>query len=313
MLDNLKIRTFNQTLINRLYGRLGFDLCRALNNNFESFQHCFGLGKFKLHFFKAKGGYAYLDICISPHYHFNDYRHNGNYFSVKDCKYSLTSIFKLLKITPEEFTALQVVNIEFGVNIIPEVPATEIIKGVVYYKKTPFNNIQKLEFAKISTATAHKQIKIYAKGLQFEGMEEMEETNGIESVHPNTLRFEVKSKKQRFINQLGIWSVADLFKDEVYQKLGQNLLDEFQQVHILNLSLDLEQLKPKEREYISKANNAEFWSDLIKGKHRNSFKYNKEKYNRILEDESLYKSGVKKIKHSQILGLILDQILPDFE
>lgn len=310
MLDNLKIRTFEQTLINRLYGRLGFALCGALNNNFESFQHCFGLGKFKLHFFKAKGGFAYLDICISPHYHFNEYRHNGNHFSVKDCKYSLTSIFKYLEITPEEFTALQVVNIEFGVNIIPEAPTTEIIKGVVYYKKTPFKNIQKLEFAKISSATTHKQIKIYAKGLQFE---EMEEVEGIDGVHSNTLRFEVKSKKQRFINQLGIWSVADLFKDEVYQKLGQNLLDEFQQVHILNLSLDLEQLKPKEREYISKANKAEFWSGLIEGKHRNSFKHNKEKYNRILEDENLYKSGANKIKHSQILGLILDQILPDFE
>lgn len=245
MIDNLKIRTYNQAIINRLLGVGGFVVCKSLSNRFDSIQHK-DTEKLKIHFFKVKGGFGFVDISLSPHYHFNGYRHNGNDFSVIDCIKTLKEILYLIGIKDTEFSEFQPVNLEFGVNIIPHQDTLKIIEGIIFYKKTKFKlsrtNGGELEYSKILDATSEKQIKIYAKGLQ------CHEVLNAQEVNINTLRYEIKSKKSRYLKKLGISSVNNLLDFTTYNKLGQELIEDFKHILILNLSANLEALNPKERD-----------------------------------------------------------------
>ncbi|MDY6024667.1 hypothetical protein [Bergeyella zoohelcum] len=298
MLDNLKIRTYNQAIINRLNEVGGFVVCDSLSNRFTSKQH-YTTEKIKLHFYKVESGYAYVDISLSPHYHFNDYRHNGNDFSVNDCIKTLTDILHLFGIKDTEFSEFKPVNLEFGVNITPHQDTRQIIDGVTYYKKTKFIHSRTkggdLEYSKISDATSEKQIKIYAKGLQ------CHEVLHTPEIDANTLRYEIKSKRSRYLKKLGINNLTDLLTPKTYTRLSQELINDFNHILILNFNANLDALTPKDRGYITRANSVEFWDNLTSEKHRNSFGYNRQKYERILKAE--------KFKHALIFAQILDKIL----
>ena len=130
---------------------------------------------------------------------------------------AVQNILQYLGIREEENEILKVVNIEFGANIIPPIDIKNFIGGLFYYKKTTFNNSQ-FPYFKKTNATAYKQIKAYAKGLQFADFPHY----GIDA---NTFRFEVKSKQAKNIKKYGIRTALDLLKPETYQRLSQELID----------------------------------------------------------------------------------------
>lgn len=288
MLDNLKIRIYNSELISLLSESKDFIPCKPLNKITESKQHKIS-DKIKIHFYKNKQNECiYLDLSISPHYHFNGYKHNGNDFSVKDCKNTLMDILDLIGIKQTEMQDLQVINLEFGVNIIPEIDVMEIINGVAYYKKAEFIRKNRLTTFKITDTSTEKQLKIYAKGIQ------CHEVLNAPEIDKNTLRFEVKTKKSRYIKKIGVYSFADLMRDEVYVRLGKELIKEFNNVLILYPNADLTTLNDKEKEFITKANKADFWKEIIHEPTRKKFTRYKKKYSKIMT--------TKKIKYAEHLG-----------
>jgi hypothetical protein len=163
-----------------------------------------------------------------------------------------------------------VVNIEFGLNIVPETDIKNLINGLYFYKKTPFK-IGNFPYFKKTDATSYKQIKAYAKGLQF-----------LESpqygIHSNTFRFEVKTKQSKNIRKYGINTATDLLNLETYNQLGQTLLDEWKNTLLTNQTSDLSNLKPDEVQFIINAKNFDFWNDMIQPKYRNKFGRYKDKY-----------------------------------
>lgn len=169
MIDNIKFLTHCQTIINRLYQHSDFVVCRPKTNNYYSLRHKdFGI-KLSLDFRKAVEngsviGYGHLEINISPHYHFNQYHHNGNDLTPENCIKSIFEILDYLHIKSDELNALKVVNIEFGINIIPDTDIKNLINGLFFYKKTPFK-IGEFPYFRITDATSYKKIKAYAKGL----------------------------------------------------------------------------------------------------------------------------------------------------
>lgn len=98
MLDNTKFSTTEPEIINRMLFHPDFVKCRPKTNYYHSFHHKkFGV-KLSLDFRKSVEngkvvGYGYLEINVSPHYHFNQYRHNGNDFTPYDC---IKTIFEIL-------------------------------------------------------------------------------------------------------------------------------------------------------------------------------------------------------------------------
>ena len=169
MIDNTKFLTDNQTIIERMQMHPDFVVCKPKNNYYHSLKHSVYGIKLSLDFRKAVEngsviGYGHLEIIASPHYHFNHYQHNGNDFAPTDCIEAIADILTYLGIEQEEYDSLKVVNIEFGLNLIPESDIKNLINGLLFYKKTPFRT-GAFPYYKKTDATNYKQIKAYAKGL----------------------------------------------------------------------------------------------------------------------------------------------------
>ena len=257
-----------------------FVVCRPKTNNYYSLMHKdFGV-KMSLDFRKTKykNEFHHLEINTSPHYHFNNYLHNGNDFTPSNAIESVIDILTYLRIKQREYNELKVVNIEFGLNIVPETDIKNLINGLYFYKKTPFK-IGNFPYFKKTDATSYKQIKAYAKGLQF-----------LESpqygIHSNTFRFEVKTKQSKNIRKYGIITATDLLNLETYNQLAQNLLDEWKNILLTNQTPDFSNLKPDEVQFIINAKNFDFWNDMIQPKYRNKFGRYKDKYYSILKTKN---------------------------
>lgn len=240
-------------------------------------------------------GYHHLEISISPHYHYNNYLHNGNDFPPQICIKTVAEMLQYFAIKMDEMDALKVVNIEFGLNLIPETDIKNLINGIIYSKKTAFI-IPKTEnqYFKITDATKYKQIKAYAKGLQFAEFPQY-------GIDPNTFRFEIKSKQTKNISKYGINRVSDLLKIETYQRLGQELLNEWENVLITIQNRDYSTLKSEDVAFVSRADKMDFWTGLVADTNRNKFARYKEKYYKIL-------TGNNNL-HTQIKGQFIDKLL----
>lgn len=221
-------------------------------------------------------GYRHLEINISPHYHFNDYKHNGNEFSSKNAIKTLIAILTYLGIDQQEYDDLNVCNIEFGINIVCETDIKNLINGLLFYKKTRFiiPDINKKPFFKISDTTKEKVIKTYAKGLQFAKIPEY-------GIDINTFRFEIKYKKsrplKRILNKENV-TANDLLDFETYKIFSQQLINEWEQILLITFDYNLNSLKADEVLFIQKANKVNFWIDMMQPKYRNKFGRYKEKY-----------------------------------
>lgn len=283
-------------IINYLVNSVDFELLRNKGNHTAVFQH--KKYKIKLECRKSKNmvenEFIFVDLLITPHYHFNGYRHNGNDFTPQNCKQTLQEIFKNLHIQETEYGELQLINLEYGVNIIPEADIKSLIDGILYYKKTPFI-FGKIQTYKITKATTYKEIKAYDKGIQFIDYPEY-------GIDRNTFRFEVRSKQAKNIRKLGISSLTDLLNDEVYPRLGQSLIDEWDHILTVNVEPDLMGLNPAEIKYLSETKKIEFWIAKIQHPYRNCYSREVKKYyNNSQNGNNLH----HKIK-MQILDKIFD-------
>ena len=300
MLDNIKLSTKDQTIIERLQTHPDFVVCRPKNNYYHSLKHSVYGIKLSLDFRKAVEngkviGYGHLEINVSPHYHFNQYRHNGNDFAPIQAIKTIIDILTYLGIEQREYEDLRVVNMEFGLNIIPDTDIKNLINGILCSKRTLFVVPNpKTPYSKISDTTKYKQIKAYAKGLQFADVPEY-------GINQNTFRFEVKTKQFKNIATYGINTATDLLNLETYNRLGQSLLNEWGNVLQINLTPDLKGLKSDEVQFTEDAKNFGFWCEMIQPKYRNKFGRYKEKYYKILHG--------KNNLHAQIKGQIIDKLI----
>ncbi|WP_418122478.1 hypothetical protein ACNFU2_17630 [Chryseobacterium sp. PTM-20240506] len=295
MLDFLKFRTFNQNIIIRLVNSKDFERSRSKGSHTLVYQH--KKHNIKLECRKSKlvaeNEFIFIDILITPHYYFNSGKHNGNDFNPENCKNILQEIFSILKIEQLEYNELQLINLEYGVNVLPESDVKNLIEGILYHKKTPFVSNNKIKTYKITDATTFKQIKAYGKGIQFINMPQF-------GIDINTFRFEVRTKQTKNIRKLGIYTLCDLFQDNTYRKLAESLLKEWDNILIINLEPNLKGLNPAEAKYISEVNTIDFWSTKLKNPYRNTFAREMKKY--------YNKSKGKNNLHHELKVRILDKI-----
>lgn len=292
MLDNLKFSITDQNIIRRLLGFAESEMIprKPQNNNYICYSKFGALMRFDFRKSMEIGvliGFRHVEVSISPHYHSNNYLHNGNDFAPLNCLNALRDIFALLQIKETEFDLLKVVNIEYGLNLIPNVDIKNLINGISFHKRTPFIIPDPAKpYFKITDATKYKQIKAYAKGLQFIDYPEY-------GIDPNTFRFEVKSKQSKCIAKTGIRTVKDLFNEKVYDELFQSILDEWDSILVLNNRL-------KNTQRLKDASVKDFWQQIMGDKHRIKF---------IRERENYYKELTAKNNfHHQIKLLIIDKV-----
>ncbi|MGM1056493.1 MAG: hypothetical protein ACQEWG_11460 [Bacteroidota bacterium] len=219
-----------------------------------------------------------LEILFKPHYYFNDNNHNANDFYVTDSISVFQELIDILEIT--DFEPYKIVNLEFGFNLILQMQIKKLIAFIGYHGKNEFKTDSGFPYSKKSftsnrkgTINTYKIIKAYDKGIQFP-----------EYTDKNTFRFEVKSKKSRYINKLGIFNISDLLDPSTYNSLGTELVKEFSEVLILDCNSTFENLKPKEKISLTNYLNHYTWFEILQNKKsRNNFSYHKKRYFHLLD------------------------------
>lgn len=263
MIDFIKATTKQPDLIERLYrcALIKMKPRQLQNRNYVCFSN--GSGRFRIAFRKSfengiMVGFYNAEIAFSPHYYFNDDLHNGNDFSPADCISTIRIITKELQIDESEMQDFKVVNLEYGLNLEPDTNIETLINGIIFTRRTPFR-LNKAEYSKISNSTTFKEIKAYAKGLQFLDNPEYR-------ISVNCFRFEVKNKQYKAIKRLGIHTLADLTNRDRYSALFQSILSEWENILVVNVEVRNSQ------------NTKQFWDALLEQSHRDKFSREKKKY-----------------------------------
>lgn len=263
--DFTKAISEDQTYVSRLlsYAKKYLQRHKPQNRNYICFSN--GSGRFRFEFRKviSKGkleGFRNVEVCFSPHYIFNNDLHNGNDFTSSNAIKTIKETFLKIGILESEMQDFKVTSLEYGLNLNTGLQIENLINGILYTKKTPFiiSNPNHPYF-KISKSTNYKEVKAYAKGLQFEDFPNY-------NIEKNIFRFEVRSKQSKKIRNLGINTIADLLDPKVYDVLFQSLLNEWENVLVMNPELKDE------------VNSPEYWSNVLADKYRHQFRIKREKY-----------------------------------
>ena len=210
-----------------------------------------------------------LEIKGSIHCYFNDKPHNANDFYISDC---IDTIIEIKTIFNLDLNKCYLINLEYGINIKPNIPVPELILNLIYHEKRQFTRPTTYFSFKLAGNEAYKQIKAYDKSVQFP--HECE----------NTFRFEVRSKQAKFIHSLGLFTLYDLTLLENYNILIASLLKEWDNVLLFDTSKDID----------TKFFNSVFWEDTIKNGNRNKFNNQKKLYYKKLGPDNLH-SNIRNI------------------
>lgn len=226
-----------------------------------------------------------LEITGSLHKFFNDGIHNANDFSFLSCIHVVMKLETILELDLEQCF---IVNLEYGLNLIPSKSVKNVVTWLKFQEKNEFRNFPELEHAKQAGSfkdgkiNTYKIIKAYAKGLEPFG--------GKYYGNPNTFRFEVKSKQSKYIRKFGIENFSDLLNPGVYETLSDEILNEWNNVLILERQLLINDNK------LFKYASIDFW-ELSLQEYRNKFSNDKNRFCKLLKS---YPENI----HSEISNLI---------
>lgn len=255
--DLTKTKTDYQPEVRRLFdfANTHFNFYQPRNNNYTGFET--HNGRLKIEFRKvfANGelvGYRHAELFLSPHYHFNDYQHNANVFTPQNAINTFRLLFDFLGISPKDYHHYSVVVFEFGFNIIPETNAENIIDLVSFFQRKNFiTKRTDAIYFKISNTDKTKEWKVYHKGLQFP------------EIHPNTLRIEMRLKKQRTIaRKAGINNIGDLLRLESFDRIFSVFINDFDNIFFCD-----------DAEFFTKLK-----TEILETENRNKWNREKEKY-----------------------------------
>lgn len=305
MVDFVKLRVDDQDMITFYHSE--YEPSNEFQKNgFLSYEVSLGI-QFDFQIVNYQKGnndeFSYLYISFKPHYIFNDGLHNGNDFSAFDCQQILGKVFDYLEMNRFYIEDFLIVNLEFGVNLIPLYSSKDIVDNTIFYKRSRFI-INKGQYSKISSSnrndltnsnqknvSSYKAIKFYCKGIHLED-------KGLSlkdiKVDRNTLRFEIKTKRSSAIRQL--FNTSDkptfdlLFSNDFYFKAKSILFKEYRYVFILRLN-----------EEPLKSNEINYWNNLFSNTEVDSKKLQREK-------EKYKKSGTGIDLHSHLFGLIISKL-----
>ncbi|MFV8373031.1 hypothetical protein [Flavobacterium sp. LB2P74] len=275
MIDFIKIKITDETLINRIWKNDLLVYEGRSEKRFNDEIKEFVTKSYKnLYFRKYQNR---LEITGSIHYFFNNGFHNADDFYISNCIYT---IIKIQDIFSLDLSKCFLINLEYGVNINPIIPVSELIHNLIYHEKRQFGRPSIHFNYKIAGNEAYKQIKAYDKSVQFPNQ------------CKNMFRFEVKTKQAKFIHSLGLFTLQDLINKDNYNLLSASLLKEWGNVLLFDFSIDID----------TKFFNTVFWEEILKNGNRNKFNNQKKLYYKKLGNNNLH-TNIRKIIESKIKDL----------
>lgn len=269
-IDYLKCKILEEDLINQVWENPLLEFHSKYEKRYDDVVYEIIKRKYRnLFFVKYQNR---LEICGSIHYFFNDGLHNANDFYIEDCIETIKYIQDLFNLDLEKCI---LINLEYGVNILPCIPTSELVLNLIYHEKRPFVRTTEHNEYRIAGNTTYKQAKAYNKGVQFPHY-----------CNPNTFRFEVKTNQAKFIKRLGLLTLKDLTNVDNYKPLMVSLLNEWDNVLMFDKSKNID----------IKFLNTHFWEEAILAKNRNKFNNQKKLYYKKLGVDNLHANIRKTIE-----------------
>ena len=268
MIDFIKIKITDETLINEVWNNNILVYEGKSEKRFDDEIKELVTKSYKnLYFTKYQNR---LEIKGSIHCYFNDEPHNANDFYISDC---IDTIIEIKTIFNLDLNKCYLINLEYGVNINPNILVSDLILNIIYHEKRPFNRPKNFDY-KIAGNEAYKQIKAYDKSVQFPN-----HCN-------NTFRFEVKTKQAKFIHSLGLFTLKNLTDMNYYNALINSLLNEWENILLFDKSKTID----------DNFFNTNFWEDILKNGNRNKFNNQKKLYLKKLGADNLHTKIKRQIE-----------------
>lgn len=170
------------------------------------------------------GGFRFIQspsgcsIAGSLHRHKNPDGNNHDDFTFSQLVATIDGLQDNFGIVPSETT---IHSVEIGVNLQLEYSPRRILKNAIYHKDKPFTHLDRADrnIGLVCSRTEY-DVKLYHKSYQCR----------MENCKPNTLRYEIKVKRMRAIEQYGIRTLADLQDAEKVARLVGLLLERLSEI-----------------------------------------------------------------------------------
>jgi len=169
---------------------------------------------------------------------------NGNDFTFLQVVESIKHLCTRLNIDPHQ---MKLANLELGVNFIPPVDIIQILDGLILHQGVEFNKPESYQYRQV----VHSQfyIKVYNKARQY--------------LLPKELcRYELKYVKMAYLNSIGIWTLADLTKIDVYKRFKSAFLATWCSTLFYDYSITKDNLTEKQISNLKDYSNSIYWLRL---------------------------------------------------
>ena len=205
--------------------------------------------------------YLYISGSLHKYWNFTQTGTDQNYndFTFSSLTWTIGDICTRFNLNPIN---CKIENIEYGVNIIPPIPANVLLMSVINHKGKPFT--QEYDSNKYFRECEYQQyfIKIYNKGLQYHRPE-------------NILRFENKTIRMEHLRKTGIKTLADLLNRDKISSLGMILRGDLSDLLLYDYTIQEKDLNASERFILSKGQIPTYWTNLRKSNPDNYYKKRK--------------------------------------
>jgi hypothetical protein len=193
---------------------------------------------------------GYGQIKGSLHMYKNAGDHNYDDFHWGQVFQTIANLSEALNLDVEH---LNLINLEWGLNIETDLSPKRILSGLVMHKGLPFKNMYVNPGTHYTCSHAQFSVKAYDKGAQ-------------NRLPINLMRVEMAANRSVFFNNLGVYSLNDLRRDETKANLQNCLLYGGWNDAIL-IEPGLTEYSPNSHEEqlrISKWSNPNFWINSSK-------------------------------------------------
>lgn len=186
-----------------------------------------------------------LRIQGSIHKYYNDGAHNYNDFSLLNIQRVLNELAEIFNF---RLNTAVLSNFEVGLNITLEFMPEVILNNLVDHKNTAFRDVSRIGGYIKQAEHSQYIVKIYDKGIQY-------------NLPYSCLRFELKFTRMQRLNELSIYSLADLMQPKTYQALRGLLLLEWQNCFLFEFPIENKTPLSKR---LFQWKDLDYWSNLIK-------------------------------------------------
>ena len=172
---------------------------------------------------------------------------NCEVFTLSKFTAAVTDVCVRLGLHPSNLT---VHNVEFGVNVCPPIPTRDVLARIVEHRgKAPAHMVGADIGHGIRLAHSTCGLKIYNKARQY-------------GKDGESTRYEIYAKKMAALHGVTGRTLADLLDPGVWVQLQTLALRRFDELLILDPSVNVDALSPSDRDLFANAARPEYWQGL---------------------------------------------------